>query len=71
MVTMSWKEKKDTAYKLIKIISDRFGGDEDVDEYIKDRVLVYKDDMDSLLSCFTELEKETRGAKNQSNSRSD
>ena len=54
---MSFKEKKELLAKLIKQISDHYGGDEEefLREYSKDVFERYKDDVDTAIDCFKNI----------------
>jgi len=53
----SWKEKKGYLVKLIKKLSDHFGGDEleFLKEYMLEVINKYTDELDTPITCFEEL----------------
>ncbi len=56
-MVMSWKDKKNHLYALIKSISDHYGGD-DTDwlrDYARDMVETNKEDLDKAILCFEQL----------------
>lgn len=56
----SWMEKRKEIYRLIKKISDHYGGDDGqwLKEYAKGMVEKNKENLDVALECFRDLEKQ-------------
>jgi hypothetical protein len=55
----SWIDKKSRICTLIKLISERDGGDDKkfLDEYTDDVIKKYKNNLDEALACFENLYK--------------
>lgn len=53
----SWKDKRNHLSKLIKKISDKYGGDDSVwlKEYTSDVIIKYTDDLDEAIRCFESI----------------
>lgn len=56
-MTESWRSKRDKLCKLIKTVSDQYGGDDRdwLREYARDVINLYTDDLDSAILCFDSL----------------
>jgi hypothetical protein len=54
----AWKARRDYLCKLIKNVSDRFGGDDVVwlREYAKEVVKIYASDLEVAITCFADME---------------
>jgi len=57
MMNRSWKDQRDNIYKLIKQISDVYGGDDSewLNGYAKDVIAEHKDDLNVAEQCLIEL----------------
>lgn len=55
----SWKEKRRTLIRLIKAVSNAYGGDneDELNLYIKEVIEKYKSNLDEAIACFVDLTK--------------
>jgi hypothetical protein len=60
MEIQSWNDKKNRICSLIKLISENYGGDEKefIDEYCREIIQKYSNDLDKALDCFEDLYKQ-------------